>query len=84
MGRNLMIYSIDNNCENSEINKYSSEYYQDVKWEWHRVWEYHKEADNLYHRSFNFILVAESMLIVSFAIKLAASIKSSSMVILPI
>jgi len=35
--------------------------------EWHIVWEYHKELDNLYHRRFNFFLVAESMLIVSFA-----------------
>jgi len=37
------------------------------KYEWKRVWEYHKEADNLFHRRFSFFLVAESMLIVSFA-----------------
>lgn len=37
------------------------------KYEWERVWKYHSEADNLYHRRFSFFLVAESMLIVSFA-----------------
>jgi Ca2+/Na+ antiporter len=31
------------------------------------AWEIYKHADNLYHQRFNFFLVAESMLIVSFA-----------------
>ena len=31
------------------------------------AWEAYKHADNLYHQRFNFFLVAESMLIVSFA-----------------
>ena len=41
-----------------------------------RAWEYHKEADNLYHRRFNFFLVAESMLIVSFTTILTVDDKS--------
>ena len=48
----------------SEVNnKYGDE---NNKYEWQKVWEYHKEADNLFHQRFNFFLVAESMLIVSF------------------
>jgi hypothetical protein len=35
--------------------------------EWQRIWEYHKCADDLYHKRFNIFLVAESMLIISFA-----------------
>jgi len=31
------------------------------------AWEAYKQADNLYHQRFNFFLVAESMLVVSFA-----------------
>lgn len=34
---------------------------------WDAVWDNYKHADNLYHHRFNFFLVAESMLVVSFA-----------------
>ena len=53
-----------------EDNKYSKKTYE---YEWKRIWEYHKEADHLFHQRFNFFLVAESMLIVSFMTLLNSS-----------
>jgi len=47
--------------------------------EWKRVWEYHKNADNLFVSRFNFFILAESMFIVSFATIVAS--KSSEMLI---
>jgi len=43
------------------------------KYEWKRVWEYHKDAEHLFHQRFSFFLVAESMLIVSFVTLLNTS-----------
>jgi len=37
------------------------------EFEWNRIWEYHKCADDLFHKRFSFFLVAESMLVVSYA-----------------
>ncbi|MCJ7572283.1 MAG: hypothetical protein MUO82_10490 [Candidatus Thermoplasmatota archaeon] len=53
-----------------EITYYKPDYkYENKKnkYEWQRVWEYHKHADILFHQRFAFFLVAESMLIISFA-----------------
>jgi len=35
------------------------------EYEWRRVWEYHKEADHLFHQRFSFFLLAESFLVLS-------------------
>ena len=51
-----------------------TKYDLDNKEEWERVWDYHKETDNLFHRRFSFFLVAESMLIVSFTTILISTV----------